>query len=375
MSRHTYFVMCARGLEPLLHEEIRALKLGKVERQTGGVRFEGTRTDGMRANLWLRTAGRVLLRLSRFAAGSSEALYEGASRIAWEDWMSPDGTLRVDAQVTDSAVDHSRFAEQRIKDAICDRFREKTGRRPSVSGEDADLRVHLHLYKDRAVISLDSSGSPLRKRGWRTAQGTAPLAETLSAGLVLASGWNGKAPLIDPFCGSGTILVEAGLIATNSAPGLERSFGFERWPDHDAAAWKKLQDEARKAKTPVGKLRLVGHDMASDRLRETAENLESAGLGEAAELSKADARTFQPKAGWNAWIISNLPYGRRIGRQDNLEGLHREFGNCLKTNCVGFHATLLTSAGQFANSLGLHGAKKTALANGGLECERLVISL
>ena len=376
MSQHTFFAMCARGLEPVLHEEVKGLRLGKVERQTGGVRFQGSRADGQRANLWLRTAGRVLMRLDRFPSASSDSLYSGIGRIPWEKWLAPEGTLRVDAQTSDSALDHSRFIEQRVKDAICDRFREQSGARPSVSGEDADLRVHVHLFRDRATVSLDSSGAPLRKRGWRTTSGRAPLAETLAAGMVLASGWQGRAPLIDPFCGSGTILVEGGLIATHTAPGLARDcFGFERWLDHDARAFEKLRDTARASQRPVGKLRLVGADKDEDQVAEARANLVAAGLGEAAQVEAGDARSFAPKRGWNANVVSNLPYGKRVGSDANMVQLHRDFAARLRSECAGYSATLLTAAGPLAKALDLPGAKRAPLANGGLECERVIAHL
>lgn len=374
MTRYTYFAMCARGLEPVLHQEIKDLRFGKVERQTGGVRFEGTIGDGWKANLWLRTAGKVLLRLERFPAASSDSLHSGILRMPWEEWLAPEGTLRVDAQTTDSALDHSRFIEQRVKDAICDRFREREGVRPSVGGEDADLRVHLHLFRDRATVSVDMSGAPLRKRGWRVDRAQAPLAETLAAGLVLGSGWGGKSPLIDPFCGSGTILVEAGLIATNTAPGLGREiFGFERWPNHDARAYERQRAKAEAERRPLGKVQLVGADREPARVEETLANLEAAGLR--GQVEPGDARHFAPRAGWNGTVVSNLPYGKRVGSDAEVIPLHRDFGARLRENCSGYSVALLTAAGQLAGSLGIPNARRVPLANGGIECERVMADL
>src|SRR5438105_4948511 len=204
-ERAEFFVTCAPGIEPILHGEIRALKLSKVERQVGGVRFEGTSRDAWRANLELRTAVRVLRKLARFEARDESALYAGVASLDWSRFLRPDGRLRVDAHSKESALEHTLFVEQRTKDAIVDALRAQHGTRPSVDLEDPDLGVYVHLFRDRCTVLVDTSGDSLHKRGWRKFQGRAPLAETLAAAVVLASGWDRRAPLLDPFCGSGTI--------------------------------------------------------------------------------------------------------------------------------------------------------------------------
>lgn len=373
-GRHSFFVTCAPGLEPALHEEIRSLRLAKVERQVGGVYFEGTVRDAWRANLWLRTAVRVLLRLGRFQAPDEDALYRGAYDVAWEELLSPDGSLIVAARANDSQLTHSRYVEQRVKDAVVDRLRERTGRRPSVDKDDADLRIHVHLVKDRATLSIDSSGEPLHKRGWRRYQGRAPLAENLAAGVLLLSGWDGRAPLIDPFCSSGTLLVEAAMIADGFPPGgLGRAFAFESWPGHDAAQWARMRQEALAGVEPRRKVRLIGSDVDPERVEGAKENLVALELEERVELEVLDAGSFAPRPGWNAWIVSNLPYGERVGEVRRLAELHARFGERLREHCGGYHLALLTGRPELAHALAFPKARTVQLINGGLDC-RLVLT-
>lgn len=365
--RHSYFVTCAPGVEPLLHAELRALALSKVERQVGGCYFEGTARDAMMANLWLRTAVRVLQRVVRFAAEDETALYQGVQSVDWSQYVSAKGTLAVDANAKESRLDHTLFVAQRTKDAICDQFRAKSGERPSVDKEDADLSIVVHLVRDRCTLLLDTSGDSLHKRGWRKVQGRAPLAETLAAALVMHSGWDRKQPLVDPFCGSGTILVEAAWIAANHAPGLLRkSFAFQRLPGHDEALWQRLLADARAAIKPIPKLRLVGLDVDPKALGGARENAVSAGVSERIDLEQGDALTFDPRPGWNAAIVSNPPYGERIGR--DVERQLQSFGKLLAARCSGSRIALLLPSGG-ANWLGLNNLTTTPLANGGIPCD------
>jgi len=370
-ERRIFFVTCARGVEPLLHAEARALGLARLERQVGGVRFEGTRADGWRANLLLRTAVRVLERLTRFEARDGDALYAAAHELAWERWLAPEGRLAVQAQSSESLLDHTQFAEQRVKDAIVDRFRARTGARPSVDLDDPDVRIHLHLFRDRATLSLDTSGEALHKRGWRLHQGRAPLAENLAAAVLLASGWDERAPLVDPFCGSGTLAIEAAWLAAGIAPGSRRSFGFERWLDHESAAYAQLQrataalTEARRGrKRPI----LVASDLDPERVAEAQANAEHAGVAEWLRFEVADATALALKRGWNAWIVCNAPYGERVGEARELPALYRAFGARLRECGEGSTLALLALEDEHVRALGLRDLRRIALTNGGLEC-------
>jgi len=375
MTRATYFATCAPGVEAVLHDEIRALRFAKVERQVGGVRFEGTRQDAWRANLWLRSAVRVLERVVRFEARDDTELYARASDVDWSRALTASGRLWVDAQTRESELDHSRFIEQRVKDAIVDQLRAADGSRPAVDRDDPDLRVHVHVFRNRVTLSLDTSGASLHKRGWRRFQGRAPLAENLAAALVLASGWNQRAPLVDPFCGSGTILIEAALLAGNAPPGGLRSFGFERWPGHDHAGFDALRQEALAGVRYPKKLRLYGADRHAEIIVGARQNVEAAGLGDVIQLDVCSAADFPFKSGWNAWIVSNLPYGERVSAGQDVAALYREFGRRLRESCAGYNVTLLSGSDVLSRALELENAERVSVLNGGLECERLTATI
>jgi 23S rRNA G2445 N2-methylase RlmL len=371
-ARESFFVTCAPGVEPLLHAEVRGLKLSNVERQVGGVRFDGTLLDALRANLWLRTAVRVLMRVARFEAADGDLLHAGARTVDWSRFLAADGRFVVDAHTKDSKLDHTLFVEQRVKDAIVDGFRERTGRRPDVDKERPDLTVHVHLVKDRWTLLVDTSGEPLHKRGWRRYQGRAPLAETLAAALVLFSEWDARSPLVDPFCGGATILVEAALYARNVAPGLFRKeFAFQRLPGYAPAAWERIVADARRAAVKQDKLVLLGRDWDPATLAGAAENAAAAGLEGAIDFELGDATDWEPRKGWNAWIVTNPPYGERVGTERGLEETYRRFGAFAAARCRGYRLALLTSSPRLAQALGIPGLSRRALLNGPLECELL----
>jgi putative N6-adenine-specific DNA methylase len=375
-TRERFFATCAPGLEPVLHAEARALRLAQLERQVGGVAFRGTLTDAWRANLELRTAIRVLMQVARFGATNADELRAGVGAVDWRRFVRPDGSLAVKAQSTQSALDHTMFVAQCAKDGIVDRLREATGQRPSVDKDDPDLRVHVHLVRDRCRVLVDTSGESLHKRGWRRFQGRAPLSETLAAGVVLLSGWDRRAPLLDPFCGSASLLIEAALIASDTAPGLFRErFGFERLPGHDAAGWQRMRAAARERSAFPRKLTLWGCDRDAKVIEGARENLSAASLEGHVQLEVADALDFAPRPGWNAWIASNLPYGERVGDAARLEPLLRRFGTLLRERCGGYHAALLSGDPALSSALALPAPERIALKNGGLDCELLLASL
>ena len=368
----SFFVTCAPGVEPILQAELTALGFAKIERQVGGVYFEGRPSEARRANLWLRTAVRVLMRVARFRAELDDELYAGVREVDWSRFLTADGNLVVDAHTNMSALDHTRFIEQRVKDAVVDQFREQGGQRPSVARAGADLGIYAHLYKDRCTLLVDTSGDALHKRGWRRNQGIAPLAENLAAALVLSSGWDRRSPLLDPFCGSGTVAIEAALIAGGIAPGSfrgEYGFGFERWPGHDARAWRRELEVARNSIKMPRKLRIIGSDSSTARIGDARDNQVGAGLGDLIEWEHADALEFAPRKGWNGWVVSNMPYGERIGRGKNLLSLYQDFGQLLRDRCRGFHVALVCGDEQQAQMLGFPDAKVSKIVNGGLECQ------
>lgn len=388
MTRHAFFATTAPGLEPVLYAEARRLRLARCEQQVGGVYFEGVLEDAWRANLWLRTAIRVLLRLSRFEAADERALYEGVQAQDWSRWLRPDGALRVSAQCSDSALSHSRFVEQRAKDAIVDQFRARTGTRPNVELEEPDLALHVHLWRDRCTLSLDTSGRSLHKRGWRVFQGRAPLSETLAAALVDLSEWDERAPLVDPFCGSGTLLVEAALKQERVAVGaLGAPFGFERWLGHDAASYARAKAEALAQRERPAKRTLLGLDVDPASLEGARANAAAAGLEGRIRFEHGDAREFAPPRGWNAVVLTNPPYGHRVGERaddegesaarpgdtsmESLEELYRAFGVQLKKHCAGYGVHLLSGERKLSSALGLAPQRNLKLVNGALPCRFL----
>ena len=280
------------------------------------------------------------------------------------------------AHTNHSTLDHSLFVEQRVKDAICDALVEARGERPSVDKDRPDVRIHAHLFKDRCTLLVDTSGESLHKRGWRRFQGRAPLAETLAAAVVMLSGWDRRSPLLDPFCGSGTLLVEAALIATNHAPGLFRErFAFELLPGFDQDLWSGHLEAARAAVRPLGKTRIVGSERDRDTIAGARENLAAAGLEGAVQLDVADASRISLRRGWNAWIVTNPPYGERVGEGEDLHELYRAFGRRLLESGAGYHLALLSGDPELTRALGVRGGTRHELKNGALECELLCAEL
>ncbi len=243
MADDRYFATCGRGIEPVLADELRALGAADVAPGRGGVSFAGDRALLYRANLWLRTAVRVLMPVLEAPVTSPDELYDAVRSVDWSRYLTPEHTLAVDCNVRDSHITHSKYAALRTKDAICDQFVERCGRRPSVDVEEPMVGLNLHVYRDRATLSLDSSGMSLHKRGYRPIQTRAPLNEALGAALVLLTGWRGDVPFADPLCGSGTLPIEAAWIALRRPPGLTRKrFGFQGWMDYDVELWTALRD-------------------------------------------------------------------------------------------------------------------------------------
>jgi len=366
------FVTCAPGVEPFLDAELEALRARKRERQVGGVSFEGGWQDIWRANLELRTGIRVLSRVGRFQARDADELYRGVMKVDWSRYLGPEATIAVRAHSRDSALDHTLFVEQRVKDAVCDQERERIGSRPSVDKSSPTLRIHAHIFRDRVTLSIDTSGDSLHRRGWREIQGRAPLSESLAAALLMSSGWNQRQPLLDPFCGSGTFLVEGAWMAMDRAPGLERRFAFEGWPEHDASSFDALRAELRTRVKPLGKRVVWGADVDRKAVEATRHNLERAGLAESVQVELADARSFSPRQGWNAQVLTNPPYGERVGEERKLVSTYEAFGGALLEHAEGFNVSLLSGNPSLARRLGLpQPSEWTDIMNGALACRLL----
>jgi 23S rRNA (guanine2445-N2)-methyltransferase / 23S rRNA (guanine2069-N7)-methyltransferase len=314
------------------------------------VHFSGTLETAYRACLWSRLASRVLLPLGEFDAATDEALYAGVQSIDWSTHLASHATLAVDAHTTLSKLTHSQYLAQRVKDAVVDQFRQRDGERPSVDTDEPDVRINVRLRRDRATLSLDLSGSPLHRRGWRELQGEAPLKENLAAAMLLRAGWpqiyaEGGA-LLDPMCGSGTLLIDGAWMAADVAPGLHREyFGFLGWAQHDIALWKRLHEEAtQRAEAGLRALRSCFFGSDSDpRMVQTAKrNAQEAGVAGFFTLDRHDALHVAPPPGVpRGLVITNPPYGERLGEREQMPPLYRGLGEMLRARFTGWRAAVL----------------------------------
>jgi putative N6-adenine-specific DNA methylase len=368
------FATCARGLEEILAGELSALYMAGIIVEKGGVRFSGEMPDCRKANLWLRTANRVMLPLTTFTCDSPQSLYDGVRSVAWHEYLTPSMTLSVDCNLRDSALTHSHSTALKAKDAIVDTIRDRFGSRPNIDTTDPDLRVNIHLLKNRCTVSLDSSGTPLDRRGYRTERNEAPLRETLAAAIILATGWDGTTPFSDPLCGSGTLLVEAALIASRRAPGMGRSFGFERWPGFDAEEWKSELEIAKGqalAKLPA---QITGSDSDGRTIATARRNAERAGVRDLIALTRHDMADFNPPQGAGV-IVCNPPYGERMGEVEALKPFYRQIGDLFKQRCKGNTAWIFTGSQELSKNVGLKATRRIPLWNGPLECRLLKYEL
>ncbi|HKV96257.1 MAG TPA: THUMP domain-containing protein [Gammaproteobacteria bacterium] len=399
-ERH-FFATAARGLEPLVADELRALGAHEVNEARGGASFSGPLAIAYGACLWLRTANRVLMPLARFPAPDADRLYTAVTRMPWENDLSPDGTLAVDFTGSNENIIHTGFGAQRVKDAIVDRFRETSGRRPSVNVEQPDLRINVHLHRDITTVSLDLSGDSLHQRGYRIRGVAAPLKETLAAALLLKCGWPeiGKqgGTFVDPMCGSGTLAIEAALIAGDVAPGLWRTrWGFSGWRKHDPQLWDHMLQEARRrrdagrGKIPV----ILGMDPDPQAIAAAKANAERAGLMTLKDMQPPSPDSLPKGKGKSerslihferraladnvlstgltpGLVVTNPPYGERLGEAGQLGPLYVELGRWLRSQCPGWRAGVITDNRDLAKQIGVRARKINTFYNGALECRLL----
>ncbi len=376
MAGRRYFATCGRGIEPVLAGELRDLGAADVTPGRGGVHFAGDQALLYRANLWLRTAIRVLWPILEADVTSPEELYEAVRSIDWTQYLTPDHTLAVDCNVRDSHLTHSKYAALKTKDAICDQFVERTSRRPSVDVDEPMVGLNLHVYRDRAVLSLESSGESLHKRGYRPVLTRAPLNEALAAALVLLTGWRGESAFVDPLCGSGTLPIEATWIATRRPPGLtRRRFGFQGWMDFDVRLWTEVRDEARRGVLKHLAAPVLGSDVRRDAISFSQGNARAAGVGHLVRFAVRDVRDFRPPDGPPGVIVCNPPYGERIGEEKELRGLYRTLGAVFRERCAGWTAYVFTGNAALAREIGLQAAEQVPLFNGKIPCRLLKFDL
>jgi 23S rRNA (guanine2445-N2)-methyltransferase / 23S rRNA (guanine2069-N7)-methyltransferase len=374
-SSHRFFATAPLGLELLLAQELRDLGVPDVAEGRAGTAFGGDLEAAYKACLWSRLANRVLIPIARFPAASPEALYAGVYAIDWGLHLDTGATFAVDFASSRSAITHTLFGAQKAKDAIVDHFRAHHGMRPSVDLARPDLRVNIYLDRDQATVSIDLSGESLHKRGYRQEGGRAPLKENLAAAILLRAGWPKIAAagghFIDPMCGSGTLPIEAALMAADFAPGLLRpSFGFFGWKAHDSALWLKLVAEAdARAEAGMTKLpSIVGYDLDRQAVRNALGNIERAGLRGRVHVERKSVGEVRPRHG-TGLIVANPPYGERLGDEKTLVPLYAELGETLKNHFRGWRASVFTGNPELAFKVGIRATRHYALFNGAIECK------
>ncbi len=366
-----FFASCPRGLEALLAEDLTAAGVKDLKAIPGGVHFVADWPTCYAANLHSRIATRILWRVAHGRYAKEDDIYKLALDCDWTKWFAATQTIRVDVTAVKSPLKSLEFITLRIKDAICDRFRADTGKRPSVDTREPDVRMHGFITVDECTLYIDTSGAPLYQRGLRQKTVEAPLKENVAAGIIRLSGWQPGTPLIDPMCGSGTFLIEAAQMALHIAPGAGREFGFQRLKNFQLGAWKDMLDAAMDAEKPAKFAEIYGSDISPVSVRAALANLDRAGLLPAVKLSSGDLLEIAapPRNEDQVGImIANPPYGERLSEQDELAAFYPQLGSALKRNFAGWNCYLLTADMRMPKLMRLTPSKKTPLYNGAIEC-------
>jgi putative N6-adenine-specific DNA methylase len=362
----SYFAPCPRGLEAILRSELESLGAAESAAVPGGVSFAGDALLGCRVNLESRIASRVLRRVFEGPYATEEDVYRAARGLAWDRWFDVRRTIKVKVSAQGCRLKSLEFVTLRIKDAVCDRFRNAVRARPAVETARPDIRIDAYLTDRTATLYLDLSGEALFKRGRRAAAVEAPIRENLAAGILKLSGWTPGEALLDPMCGSGTILMEAAMMARNVAPGLGRSFAFEKLKDFDARAWEKMRESARARRTS-GATSIFGSDRDAEAVRAAKRNFEAAGLADAVSLKAEDV--LQARAPSETGVLAaNPPYGVRLGDPRALAGFYPSLGDALKKNFAGWRVHLFSADRRLPKLIGLSSSRRIPLYNGALEC-------
>ena len=365
-----YFCTCPRGLEELLAEDLAAAGGKNVATVPGGAGCGGSLETGYRINLESRIATRVLLRVAQGGYGSEADIYRLAYDVDWSRLFSVDRSIRVYVTAIRSPLKSIEFITLKVKDAVCDRFRAETGRRPSVNTRNPEVRIHLFVTGQEATLYLDTSGEPLYMRGHKLAKVGAPLKENLAAGILRLSGWQPGTALLDPMCGSGTFLLEAAQICLDDAPGLSREpgdFGFEHLKSFDAELWRGLQREAAQRRREAVALPIYGSDISADAVARSRQNLAGAGLDGLVTLEQADLLTRTAPAA-EGIMVANPPYGERLGSEDELAAFYPPLGSALKKRFAGWSCWFLSADTRLPKLIRLQPSRKIPLYNGALEC-------
>ena len=377
MKQQATFPMLAKtfkGLEEVLAQELIELGANDVQLERRAVSFRGDKTLLYRANFSLRTAIRILVPIASFKAKDTDALYAQLLKLNWAQYMTVNSTFAIDATVYSESFRNSRFVTYRVKDAIVDYWQEREHKRPNVSVQSPDLTINVHIANEQVTLSLDSSGESLHKRGYRVATTEAPINEVLAAGMLRMAGWQGQSDFYDPMCGSGTLLIEAALMARNIAPGVFRqSFAFEKWPDFDADLWNDIYNDDSQEREFTH--RIYGSDASFYAIQQAAKNIKSAGVQHDIELKQIRMEEINNHQSpitnhqSSPLVMLNPPYGERLKSNKEIEDLYSAIGTALKHQFTGATAWIISSNAAAMKCIGLKPSKKYHLLNGELDCQ------
>ncbi len=380
MGKNRILITCAKGTAPFLKEELLLLEFPVLSESIAGIATEGTLDDTLRLNLLLRTGHRVLFLIKEFTARDADDLYHSVSEIAWEEYIAEDGYVCVTSNVDNPSIRDSRYANVKCKDAIVDRIRKKCGQRPD-SGPDQDrVVVNLFWKDDDCSLYFDTSGEPLSRRGYRKIPMTAPMQETLAAAVIRATRWNGSGHFINPMCGSGTLSIEAALIALNRAPGLLRNnYGFMHLKGFKETLWNDLCEQAKKEAKKTLACRIIATDIRREAVEATKKNAAAAGVEHLIEFAVCDySETPIPDGSGpdgGGIVILNPEYGERMGKINELESVYKGIGNYFKQKCRGYAGYIFTGNLELAKKVGLRAKRRIQFFNGAIECRLLEYEL
>ena len=369
---HHYFASCPRGLEEVLQQELTDIHASDIKKVDGGMLFSGDNEVLYRANISSRIATRILCLVKQGTYENEDDIFNAALAVEWPSWFALEKTIKVSTTAIQCPLKSIDFMTLRIKDAVCDIFREKTGKRPDVAVRDPDIKIHLFLEKNNFSLYIDASGAPLYQRGFRTASVEAPIKENLAAGIIKLSGWTPGEPFLDPMCGSGTFLIEAALIASNQAPGLNRDFGFMAWKNFDKTLFTTIKTSYLDKVTKKDFLKIYGSDKDLRAIRVSKKNLTLAGFENSVQLVCKQFSEITPPYNEGV-LVTNPPYGERI--DEELDSAYPEWASSLKKSFAGWRTYFLTNDFRMPKLMRLSPSKKTPLYNGALDCRLFEIKM
>ena len=373
-KKSNIFVICAPQISSILHDEIKALGFTNTTENRLGIQLSGTFADTMYLNLHLRTANKVLWEVGEFYAATPEQMYQKATALAWEDEIDVDGYFNIDSYVKNDTITDSRFANLKLKDAIVDRFSQKSGRRPNSGPEKDKARIYMHWKDSACILYYDTSGGVIAKHGYRKIPGKAPMLESLAAAVIMESAWDKKSNFINPMCGSGTLAIEAALLATNTAPGLFRSnFGFMHLDSYDQEKWESMIAEAKNNVKPC-EAKIYASDISAEAIEISQTNARAAGMEKYITFDTRDFRDISMPDEPGV-VILNPAYGERLGEVEDLRVTYQEIGDFFKQKCKGYFGYIFTGNRELAKVVGLRTKRKIEFLNAQIDCRLLEYEL